>query len=77
MINLSEAKVLSYAECTTAAVYHANVSALETVDRVQRRFLVDIGVDETSALLEFNLAPLGLRRDIAMLGLIHRTVLGQ
>ena len=77
MMNLYKAKVLSYAEYRTAAIYHASVSALETIDKVQRSFLVDIGVDETSALLEFNLAPLGLRRDIAMLGLIHRTVLGQ
>ena len=27
--------------------------------------------------MEFNLAPLATRRDIAMLGLIHRTVLGK
>ena len=77
MMNLYKAKVLSYAESRTAAIYHDSVSALETIDKVQRSFLVDIGVDEISALLEFNLATLGLRRDIAMFGLIHRTVLGQ
>ena len=58
MMNLCEAKVLSYAEYRTAAIYHASVSALETIDKVQRSFLADIGVDETSALLDFNLAPL-------------------
>ena len=77
MMDLYKAKVLSYAEYRTAAIYHVIVFALETIDKVQQNFLFDIGVDETSALLEFNLAPLGLRRDIAMLGLIHRTVLGQ
>ena len=30
-----------------------------------------------AALHEFNLAPLESRRDMAMLGLIHRTLLGQ
>ena len=32
---------------------------------------------ETEALMEFSLAPLAARRDIAMLGVIHRTVLGK
>ena len=76
MMNLYKAKVLSYAEYRTAAIYHSSVSSLEAVDQVQRSFLKDIGVDELSAFMSFNLAPLSLRRDIAMLGLIHRTVLG-
>ena len=33
-------------------------------------------MSEIDALMEFSLAPLGTRRDIALLGLIHRTVLG-
>ena len=36
-----------------------------------------LGVDKLTAFMSFNLAPLSLRRDIAMLGLIHRTVLGE
>ena len=35
------------------------------------------GVDEISALVTFHLAPLATRRNIAMLGLIHRTILGK
>ena len=35
------------------------------------------GIDEMEALLCFSLAPLRTRRDIAMLGVIHRTVLGK
>ena len=76
IMNLYKAKVLSYAEYRTAAIYHSSVSSLEAVDQVQRSFLKDIGVDELSAFMSFNLAPLSLRRDIAMLCLIHRTVLG-
>ena len=34
-----------------------------------------MGVDEITALMQFNLAPLELRRDIAMLGLLHRAAI--
>ena len=47
------------------------------VDRVQERFLKNVGISEEDALMYFGLAPLSTRRDIAMLGLIHRTVVGQ
>ena len=53
------------------------MSLLDLVEKVQRSFLNDIGVDELTAFMDFNLAPLNLRRDIAMLGLIRRTVIGQ
>ena len=36
-----------------------------------------VGCTEREALLHWNLAPLETRRDIAMLGLVHRTVLGK
>ena len=76
-IQLYKSKVLSYCECRTAAIYHACASLLQHVDRVQESFLKEIGIDDVTAFSVFNLAPLQLRRDIAMLGLIHRTVLGQ
>ena len=43
----------------------------------KKGFLNDIAVDEVTALVRFHLAPLSTRRDIAMLGLIHRTALGK
>jgi hypothetical protein len=76
LIGLYKAHLLSFLEYRTAAVYHARRDVLERLDRVQQRFLRDCGVDEETALFNFNLAPLAVRRDIAMLGLIHRTVLG-
>ena len=48
----------------------------DRLDAVQTRFLKDIGVDSVTSLISFHLAPLSVRRDIAMLGLIHRTALG-
>ena len=56
-------------------MYHGTDSVLEQVNRVQRRFLREAGLTEKDALLTYNLAPLQARRDMAMLGLIHRTVL--
>ena len=44
---------------------------------LQSRLLCDIGLNDTEALLHFNLAPLHTRRDIAMLGVVHRAALGQ
>ena len=53
------------------------MSSIEVVDRIQRGFLDEIEVNEFTAFMSFNLAPLSLRRDIAMLGMIRRTVLGE
>ena len=57
-------------------MYHARRQVLSRLDRVQARFLRDAGVSEIEALMNFALAPLQTRRDIAMLGLVHRAVLG-
>ena len=50
-------------------------SSLIPLDKIQSRFLEDIGVNATDALIHFNLAPLNTRIDLAMLGVIHRSVL--
>jgi len=69
--------VLSYMEYRTPGIYHAATTVLQPLDNVQTRFLSDLGVPEIVALFEFNLAPLHSRRDIAILGVIHRTLLGE
>ena len=76
LINLYKAQILSVLEYRTAAIYHACSSALEELQHVQDRLLEAAGVDRREALNSFHLAPLAARRDMAMLGLIHRTVLG-
>ena len=77
LVQLYKANLLSYLEYRTAALYHAASSTLEPLDRLQTRFLREAGVSELEGLMVFNLAPLSARRDMAMLGLIHRTVLGK
>ena len=76
MVDLYKSQGLSYAEYRTSAVYHASNSLPEQIDKVQDRLLRAGGLSRENALFEFNLAPLNARRDMAMLGLIHRCVLG-
>ena len=47
------------------------------LEQYAKTFLSEIGLTEENGLSNFNLAPLEVRRDISMLGLIHRTVLGK
>jgi hypothetical protein len=76
LIALYKAHVLSYLEYRTPAIYHATRTVTTRLDNVQASFLKDVGVEELVALIHFHLAPLSARRDMAMLGVIHRTVLG-
>jgi hypothetical protein len=77
LVLLYKSHLLASLEYKTSAVYHARREVLVRLDNVQQRFLRDAGVDELTALCQFSLAPLSTRRDIAMLGMIHRTVIGK
>ena len=77
LVLLYKAHLLSFIEYRTPAVYHATREFLERLDRIQSNFLHDVGINEVTALMAFNLAPLATRRDIAILGVIHRTVIGK
>ena len=74
---LYKAHLLASLEYRTPAIYHATRNVLVKVDRVQSKFLEDAGVGDITALTEFNVAPLTARRDMAMLAVIHRAVLGK
>jgi hypothetical protein len=76
LIGLYKSHVLSYIEFATPAVYHAPDFMLSPVDRVQDSFLSELGCSAVDAILRHNLAPLSTRRDIAMLGLLHRITIG-
>jgi len=51
LIRLYKAHLLSYMEYRTPAIAHASCSVLAPLDRVQERFLSDIGVNELDAFL--------------------------
>ena len=68
--------VVSYIESGTPGYFHAAESVLDCVDRVQRRFLREMDMSDEVALINFRLAPLATRRDMAILGFLHRVNLG-
>ena len=70
-----KAQLLSYVEYRTAALHHASSCVLAPLDRVQERLLRELGLTDADALEHFGLAPLQVRRDVAMLGVVHRAVL--
>ena len=68
--------ILGLAEANIGAIYHARQTVLDPLDRSLDNFLRDIQLDARSAFLEHNMAPLSMRRDIAMLGFLHKRMLG-
>ena len=64
--------ILGILESVTAGIYHAGVSVLAPLDRLQTTFVHNFNIDVTEAFMRYNLAPLALRRDIAMLGFLHK-----
>ena len=77
LVNLYKAQLLTFVEYRTAAFYHACDSALALLDAVQDRLVDAAGMTKLEALTNARLAPLAVWREIAMLGVIHRTVLGR
>ena len=77
LVGLFKAHRLSYLEYRSPAVYHAASSTLLPLNNVLSSFLKKVGICEVDALIHFKLAPLASRRDVAMLGAIHRAVLGE
>ena len=69
-------QVLSFIEYRSPALYHATATVLKQLDKTQDSFLRELGIDSIAALMDFNLAPLSMRRDIALLGMLHRAALG-
>ena len=68
--------VLPIAESCTSAIYHASDSILHPLDMCYEDFIYHLGLDASSAIRDHNLAPFKVRRDIAVLGLLHKCVLG-
>ena len=64
-------------EYHATAIYHTFDMHIDKIDRLQNSFLDELGLTAKEALMEFNFAPLNSSRDIAMLAVLHRRVLGQ
>ena len=63
-------------ECHNGGIFHAASYILSKIDDVHYNFLEKIGVSAEEAFLNYNFAPPTLRRDIGILGLLHKRVLG-
>ena len=57
--------------------FHASTSLLNKIDGTHRRFLREIEMSEAETFLKHNFAPPNLRRDIGLLGALHKRVLGK
>jgi len=77
LISQYKTHIWGLVECNCGAYFHAASTLLAKIAQVQRSFLTKLDVTEKVAFLEFNFAPTGLRRDIAILGLLHKRVIGQ
>ena len=75
LVMLFKSHILSYIEYRTPGVHFASSSVLLELDDVQSRFVRQIDLSEESAFMNFNLAPPCVRRDIAILGVIHRAAM--
>jgi len=63
-------------ETNMGGIFHAATHLLAKIDQTQARFLREVGLSEEQAFMEFNFAPPKLRRNIGILGLLHKRVLG-
>ena len=66
-----------FTEYHSGAIIIVQSSQLKRLDAIQRGFLRDLGVSERDTFVSFNFASPSLRRDIELLGLLHKRVLGQ
>ena len=64
--------VLSVAESNIGVIYHACSILLAPLDRLQTTYVHNLNLSIEEAFLHHNLAPLNLRRDISMLGFLHK-----
>ena len=69
--------VWSILEYQNGTIMHAAPSALAKLDDMQRSFARQNQLTEGVAFLYYNFAPPSLRRDIGILGFIHKRVLGR
>ena len=77
IMSLFKSRVLGYIEYRTPAIYHATSTCLAQLDGILGRLLRTLTISDEESLLIFWLAPLHTRRDIGMLGVIHRSVIGE
>ena len=77
MLQQYKTHIWGYAEYHSGAVFHACNTVLSKLDHLQSHFLDEMHLTSQVAFLDYNMAPTILRRDIGILGFIHKRTLGQ
>ncbi len=75
MIIQFKTHILGILESNIGGIYHATATVLQAIDRLFGTFVNNLSLSHEEAFLLFNLAPLKLRRDIAMLAFLHKLFL--
>ena len=76
MLGQFKSHIWCHCEYSSSVLFLAVPSQRVRVDQVQERYLRELGITEEDAFLNYNFAPLGLRRGFALLGFLHKRVLG-
>ena len=76
IVLLYKSDLLAFQEYRTLRIYHTEREMLRRLDRIQSKSLDDGAIHECDALIHFSLASLTTRRDITMMGVLHRTMIG-
>ena len=69
--------IWSILEYQNGTIMHAAPCLLAKLDDMQKSFVHKLLLTEPMAFVDFNFAPAGMRRDIGILGFLHKRVLGQ
>ena len=77
LIGQFKTHIWSLMEMHSGGIFHASDSLLAKIDETQRRFLRELSITEEEAYLQHNFAPSQLRRNIGILGLMHKRVIGE
>ena len=77
MLGQYKTHIWSYIEHHNGVIMHAAPSAVKRLDDMQGNFLKELHLLPESAFLDYNFAPSCLRRDIGILGFLHKRVLGE
>ena len=76
LLNQFKSHIWSFIEYCSGAIVCAKPQDRRRIDKMQRGFLYQLECDDVTAFVDYNFAPPSLRRAIAMLGFIHKRVLG-
>ena len=76
LISQFKTHVWGLIEIHQGAIFHAAATHLNKLDHLQDSFLRELGISCEEAFIKFNFAPVCLRRDIGILGMLHKRVLG-